>query len=98
MDATYDYLVRLLPGAAQWPSWIVVALITAVPAIACFTFVSLATLIYVYAERKISGFMQDRIGPNRVGPWGLLQTIADTVKLLFKEAIFPAKVDKKLFI
>jgi len=98
MDATYDYLVWLLPGATQWPSWVVVAVITALPAIACFTFVALATLIYVYAERKISGFMQDRIGPNRVGPWGLLQTIADTVKLLMKEAVFPEKVDRKLFI
>jgi NADH-quinone oxidoreductase subunit H len=98
MDVTYQYLVWLLPGAAQWPSWVVVAVIAAVPALACFTFVALATLVYVYAERKISGFMQDRIGPNRVGPYGLLQTIADTVKLLLKEAIFPAKVDKKLFI
>ena len=98
MDATYEYLVWLVPGAAQWPSWVVVALITALPAIACFTFVALATLVYVYAERKISGFMQDRIGPNRVGPWGLLQTIADTVKLLMKEAIFPKNVDRKLFI
>ncbi len=98
MDATYDTLVWLLPGAAQWPSWVVVAVITALPALACFTFVALATLIYVYAERKISGFMQDRIGPNRVGPWGLLQTIADTVKLLMKEAVFPKKVDRKLFI
>jgi NADH-quinone oxidoreductase subunit H len=98
MDATYDYLVWLLPGAAQWPGWVVVALITALPALACFTFVALATLVYVYAERKISGFMQDRIGPNRVGPWGLLQTIADTVKLLMKEAVFPKNVDRKLFI
>jgi NADH-quinone oxidoreductase subunit H len=98
MDATYEYLVWLFPGAAQWPSWVVVALISVVPALACFTFVSLATLIYVYAERKISGFMQDRIGPNRVGPWGLLQTIADTVKLLMKEAVFPKNVDRKLFI
>ena len=98
MDATYEYLVWLLPAAAQWPGWVVVAVITAVPALACFTFVALATLVYVYAERKISGFMQDRIGPNRVGPWGLLQTIADTVKLLMKEAVFPKNVDRKLFI
>jgi NADH-quinone oxidoreductase subunit H len=98
MDATYDYLVWLLPGAARWPSWVVVAIITALPALACFTFVALATLVYVYAERKISGFMQDRIGPNRVGPWGLLQTLADTLKLLLKEAIFPKNVDRKLFV
>jgi NADH-quinone oxidoreductase subunit H len=98
MDATYDYLVRFFPGAAQWPAWVVVAIITALPALACFTFMALGPLIYVYAERKVSGFMQDRIGPNRVGPYGLLQTLADTIKLLFKEAIFPKKVDKKLFV
>jgi NADH-quinone oxidoreductase subunit H len=98
MDATYEYLVRLLPAAAAWPSWLVVAIITALPALACFTFMALGPLVYVYAERKISAFMQDRIGPNRVGPIGLLQTLADTIKLLFKEAIFPRKVDRKLFV
>jgi len=98
MDATYDYLVWLLPAAAQWPSWLVVLIITALPALACFMFMSLSPLIYVYAERKVSAFMQDRIGPNRVGPIGLLQTLADTIKLLFKEAIFPKKVDRKLFV
>ena len=98
MDATYEYLVWLLPAAAQWPSWLVVALIAALPALACFTFMALGPLVYVYAERKISGFMQDRLGPMRVGPYGLLQTVADTVKLLFKEAIFPRKVDRKLFV
>jgi NADH-quinone oxidoreductase subunit H len=98
MDATYEYLVWLLPGAAAWPSWLVVAVIAGLPALACFTFMALGPLVYVYAERKISAFMQDRIGPNRVGPVGLLQTVADTVKLLFKEAIFPKKVDRRLFV
>jgi NADH-quinone oxidoreductase subunit H len=98
MDATYEYLLWLLPAAARWPSWLVVALIAALPAVACFMFMSLGPLVYVYAERKFSAFMQDRIGPNRVGPIGLLQTLADTVKLLFKEAIFPKKVDRRLFV
>ena len=98
MDATYAYLVQLLPAAAGWPPWLVVALIAALPALACFTFMSLGPLVYVYAERKISAFMQDRLGPMRVGPYGLLQTAADTVKLLFKEAIFPKGVDRRLFV
>ena len=51
----------------------------------------------VLAERKVSARMQDRIGPNRVGPWGLLQPIADAIKILLKEDISPSNVDIFLF-
>ncbi|MDP2056364.1 MAG: NADH-quinone oxidoreductase subunit H, partial [Thiobacillus sp.] len=51
-----------------------------------------------YAERKIIGWMQVRIGPNRVGFQGLLQPIADAVKLLMKEIIIPSGANKSLFI
>lgn len=98
MDATYEILLRLFPAAAGWPYWALFLLVSLLPAIACFTFMALGPIGYVYAERKISAFMQDRLGPNRVGPVGLLQTIADTIKLLFKEAIFPRGVDRKLFV
>lgn len=54
-------------------------------------------LSLVYAERKICGFIQNRVGPNRVGPYGIFQTIADLFKLLMKEMIPIKRADKFLF-
>ena len=51
-----------------------------------------------FAERKVAAFLQDRIGPNRAGPFGLLQPIADGVKMFMKEEIIPTNADKALFI
>jgi NADH-quinone oxidoreductase subunit H len=98
MNFTHELLSRLWPGFAALPAWAAWALAALVPAAVILTFVALGPIVYVYAERKIAGFMQDRLGPMRVGPYGLLQTIADSIKLLFKEAIFPRGVDKLLFV
>jgi len=58
----------------------------------------LAVAYLTFWERKVIGWMQVRIGPNRVGPWGLIQPIADGVKLLMKEIVIPSGADKSVFL
>lgn len=61
--------------------------------------ISLGIAAYsTYAERKIAAFMQDRVGPDRAGPFGLMQPLADGVKMFMKEEIIPTNADKALFI
>ncbi len=61
--------------------------------------ISLLIAMYsTYAERKVAAFMQDRIGPNRAGPFGILQPLADGVKMFMKEEIIPDVSNKSLFI
>src|SRR2546423_1161006 len=64
---------------------------------AVVTLVAVWALYASYLERKISAFMQARLGPMRVGKWGLLQPIADAVKLLTKEDLLPEKADPYIF-
>jgi NADH-quinone oxidoreductase subunit H len=58
----------------------------------------IAVAFYTYFERRVIGAMQIRIGPNRVGPWGLIQPFADVIKLLLKEIILPANANRFLFV
>jgi NADH-quinone oxidoreductase subunit H len=61
--------------------------------------VTLVIAMYsTYGERKVAAFMQDRLGPNRAGPFGILQPLADGLKMLMKEEIIPFTANKKLFI
>ncbi len=66
--------------------------------ISFFGFVLTSAIILILAERKIMGWMQDRLGPMHTGPWGLLQTVADVGKLLIKEDIRAVLTDKSLFL
>ncbi|MBI2955130.1 MAG: NADH-quinone oxidoreductase subunit NuoH [Chloroflexi bacterium] len=60
-------------------------------------FMTVNVMMQVWAERKTIAYMQDRFGPNRVGPFGLMQSVADAVKLLTKEDIIPTHADKWVF-
>jgi NADH-quinone oxidoreductase subunit H len=76
------------------PDWLTDLLMALIAAAVLAGVVSGAVIFLVWMERKIIARMQDRSGPNRVGPFGLLQTVADAIKLMSKEDIVPARVDK----
>ncbi len=65
---------------------------------AVFVMLMLSSAVMVYAERKVAAFIQQREGPNRVGPLGLFQPFADVIKLMFKEELRPGGADAVLFL
>ncbi|WUI25384.1 NADH-quinone oxidoreductase subunit NuoH [Mycobacterium sp. NBC_00419] len=75
------------------PWWLIL-----IKALAIFVFLLLTVLVAILAERKILGRMQMRYGPNRVGPFGLLQSLADGIKLALKEGLTPTGVDKPIYL
>jgi NADH-quinone oxidoreductase subunit H len=96
MEFIYDFMVgliglELLEGIGQGLIWALEILAIAVP-------VALSVAYITYAERRVIGFMQARQGCNRVGPFGLLQPLADGLKLFLKETIIPTSSNKFLFV
>lgn len=84
-----------VPPVAEFgnePVWLLLAKVLAI-----FGFLVLMTLVTIVAERKIVARMQVRPGPNRVGPWGMLQSLADGLKLAFKEDIMPTLADRCVY-
>jgi NADH-quinone oxidoreductase subunit H len=87
-----NWIVQLLENwgvAPEWQTFIVYLIGAAILGTGALLF----TLILIWAERKIIGRPQDRLGPNRVGPWGIFQPVADMLKIFIKEHIIPDEVD-----
>ncbi|MEY9857441.1 NADH-quinone oxidoreductase subunit H [Catenulispora sp. GAS73] len=92
-DATTPANYEDLSFFGRDPWWLILVKVVAV-----FAFLVVTVLMAILFERKIVGYMQQRIGPNRTGPWGMLQSLADGVKLMLKEDIIPTAADKIVFI
>jgi NADH-quinone oxidoreductase subunit H len=96
---TGDLLAATTSGGADLgifgrdPWWLIL-----LKCVVVFVFLLVTTLLMIWAERRIIGRMQQRPGPNRVGPFGILQSLADGVKLMLKEDLIPAIVDKPVYI
>jgi NADH-quinone oxidoreductase subunit H len=91
MDAVMNFGEGIFGGL--WPGvWTLIKIVLIVAPL------MLGVAYLTLAERKVIGFMQVRIGPNRVGPWGLIQPIADGLKLLLKEVIIPTGANKGIFV
>jgi NADH-quinone oxidoreductase subunit H len=83
----------LLRGSVSWSVFVVVVIKVAV----AFVILLVAVMLYIWAMRKVIADMQNRIGPNRAGPYGVLQTLADGIKLFFKEQSIPDSADRPVF-
>jgi len=96
-----DLLIRSVfhadPATWAW-TWLVQAVVIVIAAFLAFAFVAIFAGPVSWIERRIAGRIQSRIGPNRVGPQGILQWLADGVKCWLKEDLVPAAADKPLFL
>ena len=90
-DAIHSFLLSFMPG------WLTTTVECVLIGVGLLLVYSLLALFYIYYERKVCAAFQCRIGPNRVGPWGLLQSFADMFKILIKELIHLDHIDKFLF-
>jgi len=73
-------------------------IVAAVKVVIAFALMFTVVLLLVWIERRVVGFMQNRLGPTRAGPFGILQTLADGLKLIFKESMTPSRAEVWLYL
>ena len=93
MTGTVLALDPLFDGAITWSVFAVVV----IKVVVAFALLLVAVMLYIWGMRKVIADMQNRIGPNRAGPYGVLQTLADGIKLFFKEQSIPSSADRPVF-
>ncbi len=91
------WIDNLLRGTLNFPDWLTVTTECVLIGVCLLLAYALLALFYIYFERKVCAAFQCRLGPNRVGPFGLLQAFADMFKILIKELISLNNTDKFLF-
>ena len=93
MNSVIFAIDPLLEGNVLWTPLLIVL----VKVLLVFVVGLVATMLMVWFERKVIAGMQNRVGPNKAGPWGILQTLADGIKLFFKEDLIPERSDRFMF-
>ena len=93
MNSVIFAIDPLLEGDVLWAPLLIVL----VKVLLVFVVGLVATMLLVWFERKVIAGMQNRVGPNKAGPWGILQTLADGIKLFFKEDLIPERSDRFMF-
>ncbi len=93
----YDQLTALLLSLGMTADWAQTTL-RFLGAAVLATILLVSTFFLIWGERKLLARFQDRLGPNRIGPWGIFQTVADFVKLIGKEIIIPTHADKVVYL
>ncbi len=91
-----QWLTGVLAGWG-WPGWLSSLLLQLIGVVALVSIMMLLDILLVWVERKVVARFQDRLGPNRVGPFGLIQPFADIIKLLIKEDITPDGADRVVY-
>ena len=93
-----QWIDQLLQVTLGCPEWLAILIECVLVGVVILTGYALIAIALIFMERKVCAYFQCRLGPMRVGPWGLLQVFADVLKMLIKEIFFVDKADKLLYI